>query len=78
MKKIIAILITAITIVLALSVSAGAVDIVNGDVNRDDKFDVFDVLALKRIVLGTYEGNYHTLFAADTDHNGVVDAITSF
>lgn len=75
MKKFIAILITAITIVLTLSVSAGAVDIVKGDVNRDEKFDAFDLLALKRIVLGTYEGNYNTLLAADADHNDVVDAM---
>ena len=75
MKKFIAILITAITIVLTLSVSAGAVDIVKGDVNCDEKFDAFDILALKRIVLGTYEGNYNTLLAADADHNDVVDAM---
>lgn len=74
MKKFIAILITAITIVLTLSVSVAA-DTIRGDVNRDQNFDAFDLLALKRIVLGTYEGNYNTLLAADADHNGVVDAM---
>lgn len=70
MKKFIAILITAITIVLTLSVSAGAVDIVKGDVNCDegnyntllaadadhnDVVDAMDYLLLKRIYLGTAE-----------------------
>lgn len=74
MKKFIAILITAITIVLTLSVSAGA-DTIRGDVNRDQNFDAFDLLALKRIVLGTYEGDYNIEFAADIDNNGIVDAM---
>ncbi len=64
-----------------LSVNAGnyttdaAAPLMIGDINRDDRVSVSDMVVLKNYLLGRYGLNRTQMIAADTNHDGTVDVM---